>query len=328
MNNNWIIGSLLVALIIVASAGFVLDQMNVQNQTNNTSTDMIGQQSSQTLSQSAAIKGSISHSMSLSVLAKGSPKTILVYKTVPPNASRSRLEEYARNFHVNGTYGEGTGGMSIQSDELVNSVTIEKASGTIVYAVVGRPDDILDSPDNLPSDEESVRIATQFLKENNLYPDGAYFRKTDRHYERSTDKTGNEILHAGQIEVWFGRKLNNLDVEGTQLSVDVGGKGDIIGYYANWREYAPAGEYPIKSRETAFEDMKKIGIKTEMNNPSISMTDATLAYRTKAGAYEEEYLEPIWEFSGTVSSDKEGSQSVSKFIPALSEESVKSLSSS
>lgn len=324
MNSNGILGVLLTILLIVLSAGCVANQSPRQESLTPVTANVNGDPSSQ--SQSSAMLGSVSHAMSLSLPAKGTPEKILVYKTIPPDVSRRHLEEYTRIFHVNGTFKEGTAGVSIQSADLSYYVMIEK-SGVVDYGVQNRPNDALDTLDKLPSDEEAVKIATQFLKENNLYPDGIQTVKADRHYAVSTDKNGNEIRHSGQIDVWFGRTINNLKVWGTQLEVTVGGNGDIIGYYANWRDYAPVGEYPIKSPESAFEDLEQIGIKTDMDDPSISITEATLAYRTKAGAYKEEYLEPIWVFSGEASSSKEGAQTVSKFIPALTDDAVKSLSS-
>jgi len=327
MTTRWLAGSLIVILIIVISAGFVLSRTNDSNQIHDIFASVTEQPSSQHLPQIADSLGFVSHSMSLNVPLRANPEKILVYKTLPPNASRNRLDEYAKILKVNGTFREGTQGISLQSEDLIFGVEIGKVSGDVRYLVQNRPDDTLDSPDKLPSDEEAVMIATQFLKDNNIYPEGAAFRKTEQEYERSTDKNGTEIRHAGRIVVWFGRTLNNLDVKGTQLYVEIGGNGDVIGYLANWREYMPTKELPIKSPEAAFEDLKQEGLRTSQESPSISITNVTLAYRTKAGAYEEEYLEPIWIFSGTASADKTSSESVSKYIPALTGESVKSLTS-
>jgi hypothetical protein len=327
MKINWQIATVLIIIIIVVTAGCIINSTNSPNKEIDISKSTIAQQSYQYQPESADIFGSVSHSMSLDVRSENNPEKILVYKTESPGVSRDLFDKYAKIFNVTGTFREGKNGMSVQTEDLVYSVEKSAISGRVIYNVANRPNDILDSQDKLPTDEEAVRIASQFLKSNNLYPDGAYFRTTDRHYEKSADENGNEILHAGQIEVWFGRKLNNLDVWGTQLSVDIGGNGDIIGYYANWREYAPAGEYPIKSPESAFEELKQTGIRTGSGDASISITEAVLAYRTKAGAYDEDYLEPIWVFSGTASSGKGEPQPVSKFIPALTDDAVKSLSS-
>ncbi len=328
MTTRWLVGFLIVILIIVISAGLVLNQKDDSKHVNNISAGITEQTSSQHQPQIADSLGFISHSMNLNVPVKTNPEKVLIYKTLPPNASRSRLIEYAKIFNVNGTFREGTQGMSLQSEDQLFSMEIGRASGNIRYIVAHRPNDELDSPDTLPSDKEAVMIATQFLKDNNIFPEGAAVRKTEREYERSIDKNGNEIRHAGRIVVWFGRTLNNLDVKGTQLYMEIGGNGDVIGYLANWREYTPVKEYSLKSQETAFEDLKQEGLRTSQENPQISITNVTLAYRTKAGAYGEEYLEPIWIFSGTASLDKAPSESVSKYIPALTDDAEKSLTTS
>jgi hypothetical protein len=321
MKKTWLAGSLLVILIIVVSTGFILTQMN------GTSEKIIEQRSSQHISQSADITGSISHSMILNVPVQTLPETILVYKTAAPNLSRIRLDEYSKKFNVNGIFRDGDNAMSLQSEDLVYSVEIGKASGKVLYLVQNRPNEILDSPDKLPSDEEAARIATQFLKEKNLYPEGAFLRTIEREYERSTDKNGDEILHSGRIVIRFGRTLNNLKIEGSQLDLEIGGNGDVIRYMANWREYLPTKEYPLQSPEIAFEELKQEGIRTEMDKPDpILINNVSLAYRTKAGAYKEEYLEPIWIFSGVVSADNTTPESVSKYIPALTDKAVNSLS--
>jgi hypothetical protein len=328
MKKIWLTESLLIILIVI-SAGCVVNQSDNPNHTNVSSTGATEQPSSQHLSQSAAIIGSVSHSMILNLPAKKTyPEKNLVYKTDPPNVSRSRLDEYAKKFNVSGTFRDGENAMSLQTEDLVYGVEVGKASGNVIYNVAHRPNDILDSPDKLPSDDEAAKIAMRFLKEKDLYPDGAFLRKIEHEYARSTDKNGKEILHNGRIVVWFGRTLNNLEVKGTQLDVEICGNGDVTEYFANWREYTPTKEYPLKSPETAFEELKQEGIRTSMSNPSISINNVTLAYRTKAGAYKEEYLEPVWVFSGVASSDNAPSESVSKYMTALTDEAVKSLSPS
>jgi hypothetical protein len=324
MKKTWIIGCLLVMLTFVISAGYVISQTNYSNQINNDSVSVINQPSLPHLPQIADSFGSISHSMNLHVPINANPEKILVYKTVPPNTSRSRIEEYAKIFNVNGTFREGTHAISLKSDDEAISVEIGKESGNIRYTLTHRPKDALDSPDMLPSDDDAARIATQFLKERDLYPEGATLGKIKRQYAVFIDDKGNDIPRHGRIVVWFSRKLNNLDVKGTQLYVEVGGHGDVIGYLANWREYTPVGEYPVKSPESAFEDMKQEGLRTTGENPRISITNATLAYRTKAGADVEEYLEPIWVFTGTASYKNTQSEPVSRYMPALINESVKS----
>jgi hypothetical protein len=143
-----------------------------------------------------------------------------------------------------------------------------------------------------------------------------------------TDKTGNVIPRNGEVTVGFSRKINNLEVKGSGVSVTIGGNGDIIGYYANWRDYEPYKEYPVISSDIAFSKLKNEGIAVGMNQPeSISIDTVYLAYKTKAAAYDEEYLEPVWVFKGQAMDKDSKVNSVTGYIPALTDEAVKSLSS-
>jgi hypothetical protein len=246
-----------------------------------------------------------------------SPEKILVYKTIPPIVTKETTLALAKKFNVTGTL---RGETVVQSEDLVYDVFIRKNSGTASYSNAKRPNNAMDAPDKLPSDEEAAKIATQFLKEKDLLPEGAFFSRIEREYARGIDKDGKEIRYNGRIVVWFGRKLNGLDVKGTQLSIEIGGNGDVIGYYANWRDYSPFKEYPLKSPETAIEDLQKQGIAVGVEKPdTISITNFNLAYRTTPGAYAEEYLEPVWVFSGEAFINGKSVMPVQAYIPALKE---------
>ena len=132
------------------------------------------------------------------------------------------------------------------------------------------------------------------------------------------------------ILVYYTRELNGMKVEGTQFEVEVGGHGDIIRFFSNWKEYEAIGEYPIKSRESSVESLKQNGITTISgpDNPgTVTIDEVYLAYETNAVAYKEEYLEPVWVFKGESLKNGTVISPIKEFIPALTEESVKSLSS-
>ena len=70
------------------------------------------------------------------------------------------------------------------------------------------------------------------------------------------------------------------------------------------------------------------GIPVGMNNPdtSASIDEMYLAYETTAGAYKEDYLKPVWVFKGNVMVDGKSAMPIEQYIPALTDESMKSLS--
>jgi len=267
--------------------------------------------------ESSNVAGRISHNLILSSPTKESVDTVLVYRTLPPEINKELTLEYAKIFNVAGTLKNG---VVLQSEDLRFGIEISKKSGSVRYSDFKRPNVKQDAPQYLPSDEEAIEIATKFLKENDLYPDGAANPSVQRENAYTVGK-GDEVYYS-EIGVWFRRNLNDMKVEGTQLVVYVGGGGDIIGYYANWRDYKPYKEYPVITVDEAFENLKSEGIYvgTNSQDSEVVIDEAYLAYLTTAGAYTEEYLQPIWVFKGNVMADGKAVMDVEEYIPALEEE--------
>lgn len=309
MERKWIIGISLVVLIIAISIVLLLPF-------GSTPAAETGD-SSISSNQNGDIAGSLSHQIDLKSSMPSNPGKLLIYKTNPPIVNKEATLALAEKFNVTGTL---KGDTVVQSDDLVYSVHILKISGIVRYSNANRPNDAMDAPEMLPSDEEAIRIATQFLKEKDLLPNEAEPGKASRGYAVSIDKDGNDIPRNGEVTVGFGRKLNNLEVKGSGVSVTLGGNGDIIGYYANWRNYTPFKEYPLKAPETAFDDLKKKGINTPIGKTgTVSIDTVYLAYATKPGAFEEKYLEPVWIFKGQTVTKDSKVKPVTEYIPALIE---------
>jgi len=259
--------------------------------------------------------GGVSHDIVMKTAYKDAPEKILVYKTLPPDVNKEATRALAEKFNVTGTL---LGETALQSEDLVYGVQLTKNSGSAQYINAKRPNDAMDAPENLPSDDEAVRIATQFLKDRDLLPEGAVFKGTEREYAKGRDTNGNEKLYNGRIVVWYGRQLNGLEVDGSKISVDVGGSGDIIDYYSNWRDYEPYKEYPIKTPAEAFEDLKTEGVNIGINSQdTIEIEDMFLAYHSQPGSKTEYYLEPVWIFKGDILVEGKTVISVRTDIPAL-----------
>jgi len=280
---------------------------------------------------SSTVAGQLSHTLVLNGLSPQPVEKILVYKVVHPQYTRQDIILLAQKFNISpiGQVKEVTEGSSIASEDGM-IYAIMKNSGSIEYTNSNRAHTVnpMDVPGNLPSDEEAVKIATKFLRERDLLPEGAVFIGTEQGKIFITVTDGDDIVTWEDVQVWYGRELNGLKVKGTKISIDVGGGGDIIDYYSNWRNYEPYKEYPVKSPEKAFDELKTRGVSVGMNKEgTVSINNAFLAYYTKPGAETEEYLEPVWVFKGDVMVDGKSVKSVEEYIPALTDDAVKSLSS-
>ncbi|MBP2134101.1 hypothetical protein J2128_002067 [Methanomicrobium sp. W14] len=305
---------ILFAIVIIGSFVFLYSEGSETNSDDNVSSV---QNTTITTSESSNVAGRVSHNLVLTSPAKESVDNVMVYKTVAPVVNKEVTLEYAKKFDVSGTL---RGETTVQSEDLRYYLTITKNSGSIDYCDQDRPNENQDAPQYLPSDEEAIEIATKFLEEKDLYPDGAVNPSVERENAYTVGK-GDEIYFS-QIGVWYSRSLNDMKVEGTQLVVYVGGGGDVIGYYANWRDYEPYKEYPVVSSGKAFESLKSRGVSVGMNSQDslVSFDEVYLAYQTTAGAYSEDYLEPVWVFKGNVLVNNESVMSAEEYVPALSEE--------
>jgi hypothetical protein len=274
----------------------------------------------------------LSHSIVLEKTLSENVEKIMVYKTVPVHYTRQNSLSLAQKFNISpvGKIKETEDGSSFASEDGMTYVILSN-SGFVEYHNSNRAHTInlIDIPGNLPSDDEAVKIATRFLKDRDLLPDGAEFRTTSHGKIHGTAENDTDIVLWEDVQVWYGRKLNGIPVKGTQLMLAIGADGTPIEFFTNWRDYQPYKELSVMTPEQSFEELKTKGVPVGMNNPEkVSITDSYLAYHTKAGAETEEYLEPVWVFKGNIMVDGKAVDSVEAYIPALTDEAEKSLSSS
>lgn len=316
MERKWIVGLSLIALCAILIAG-----VSIYSASNS---DIKHEEISGVSHDTGDVAGSQSYQIDIKTKIPLAPEKILIFKTNPPIVNKETTLTLAKTFKVNGTL---RGDCVIQSDDLVYGLEILKISGKVRYSNAKRPNETLDSISMLPSEDDAIRIANDFLKNNNLLPSEAKPGKASYNYVMFSDKEGNYIPRYGSVTVGFGRELNNLELKGAGVAVTIGGNGDIIGYSSDWRNYTPYKEYPLKSPEFAYDELKKQGIRTGIQNPGIvSINEVYLAYKQKAPAFKEEYLEPVWVFKGQTMTKDSKEMPVTEYIPALTDDSRKSLS--
>ncbi|RQV96575.1 hypothetical protein EH221_04725, partial [bacterium] len=277
------------------------------------------------------VGGVSSHKIVLDAAITKGPDQVTVYKTQPTVVTKADAIEFAKKFNI--TYyndpKEGDAVISVSSKDMRYNVMLYKNGGKRYsdYHRIDTPNGI-DIPENLPSDEDAVKIATEFLKARDLLPDGAVFSKSIHDKTYKLNRSGGEpTVVRENIELGYSRKIDGMRIEGTQFMVGVGANGDVISYFVNWKEYEPIGEYPVKSGETAFTELKQNGVNVGSGPEKpdkISIDQAYMAYYTKALAYPEDYLEPVWVFKGTASVNGKTITPVTEYIPALTDDAVKS----
>lgn len=303
-------GIVVVSIMLIFAMG-----LNVGIPNTNATVNNALKQSSE---RSQVMGGQTSHEISLNTSMQSVPEKLMVFKTINLDNPREAIREYAKKFGFTGEINEGDTAISIGSKDDLAGVTLSKISGSAEYynetlATIDRP---LDLPENLPTKEQAIRIATGFLQEKDRYPPGINFSGINYKMNTGPDSTGKQVSRREVIYVWFDRTLNGLNVEGTIITVAIVGQpGEVSEYYGRWRNYEPYKELPLKTPEQALAELKKVGVSAGIRSPgNVSIDKVYLAYHTKTGLEHEDYLEPVYMFKGHADSGY-----VEEWVPALKE---------
>lgn len=277
------------------------------------------------------VRGNDPDALILNTTFPASPATVMVYRTLPPDISDADAVAFAGKFGIIGPVNSGSEATSISSPD-ENSIEIGKKSGCRHY--YSKNDNKYEKGVNyhLPTDAEAVQIATAFLTEKDLMPDEIGPGHASHHHIRTFYPNGTET----QTDVEVGVGFNHNDINGipfldSVIGVGIGDNNEILYFGTNLRNYSPYRELEIKSPEEAFAELKALGThygeKTEIQS-EVTINKVYLAYKSKACAFTEDYLEPVWVFEGVeVESgfDLGGVLKVTpprlvrKYIPALKE---------
>lgn len=273
---------------------------------------------------SGEVLGGLSYKIILNTSLLNAPEKVTVYKLESPVVTQADAIAFAKKFNITdiGEISEGDEKISIASKDNRYHIQLFKNGGASFEDTerIDSPNGI-DIAENLPSDDEAASISTSFLKERALLPEGAVVRSSDHRKVYTSIGGAPPIVTWEDIDLWYGRELNGLNVEGTQYEVEVAAHGDIIDYFANWKNYTLVGEYPVKSPQIAFQELQQKGVEVGSNNPdTVLINKVYLAYYTQALSNPEQYLEPVWVFKGEAMADGQSIMPIEAFIPALSEE--------
>jgi hypothetical protein len=265
--------------------------------------------------------GETNSNITFRLAAEGLPdsESIMVYKIKKPEITAESVQDAGSKLGFTGTAGLIDGGtkyaMLDETTDQVRQYSVWINSGAVEYAIVS-PDKLSpDEPPTLPSEEEAIEIATNFLTQSGLMPDDALAGdvvtnsvKSGGTYNiiRQTGEGSFEIIDSydTHLLVNFSRQINGIPVAdsgGNKLGVRIGDKGEVISVLKVWREVEPYREYPIKSVEQAYNEL--ISGKGSSNIPSgcaeITIDHVSLAYWMETLDVSQEYVLPVYAFTGT-----------------------------
>ncbi|MBN1190347.1 MAG: hypothetical protein JXA46_11385 [Dehalococcoidales bacterium] len=245
----------------------------------------------------------------------------MVYKVKKPVVN----EESVRNGGAKLGFTGGTGlidgdkkySMLNETSDKVEQYCVWVNSGAVEYRLSYPKKLSSGEPPALPSKEDAIKIATDFLTQTGLLPDtesgnesvtinatsgGTY--NVAKKSENSSDPEEIISSYDTHILVSFSRQINGIPVAdsgGNKLGVRIGDKGEVIRVLKVWREVEPYQEYPVKSVQQAYNELMD-GKGSGMIPPGcteIAIDHVSLAYWMGTLDVSQEYVSLVYEFTGT-----------------------------
>ncbi len=231
------------------------------------------------------------------------PKQIMVYKVIKPSISEQQVADKAKLLGISGPIKESSIDFAVKSDN--GEYIVDKNTGSFTY--ITKEFENQASPlKNVLSDEQYIKIATDFLNEKGLLHENAVFADVNRDniYTGGDGTTGPYM-----IEVRFRSKnINGLEFAGVgpKIIVQFGENGRITGAFSVWREVEPYKEYPIITADEAIDKVKqgKAAIYGSDLNDSGTVNEISLSYENEPLGYEQEFVVPHYKLRGVTSSGK------------------------
>lgn len=213
-------------------------------------------------------------------------------------ASKLGIEAEVKPGNVGGKGGDyysardGEVGLGIGITYMIDSQTLHMQVHPKIDAV---------NPD-LPSREDSPRIAADALKRIGLYPEEAYHSGFVRDLVSYSDGKGQWTRHEPIRHVEFSRKLDGFPVvgPGMRILVSLGTDGELIGISSTIRKLVPYREYRTKSMEEALSDAQKgkntMNLSPDTTNPRVNRVE--LLYYADPADEESRFLQPVFALTG------------------------------
>jgi hypothetical protein len=154
----------------------------------------------------------------------------------------------------------------------------------------------------LPSEDEAVRFAEEYIESHGGMPDDAVFGGVSTVY--STLYRDDEVVEKKPvvIQVGYHRVFNGMPIDGPgdTIDLDIGNNGTILSFLKSWRELEYAGEREMLNASEAVERLQKGETIYKLGGPlhTIEIYSMELGYYSAELRVKQEYYEPVWIFRG------------------------------
>ncbi|MEA1863757.1 MAG: hypothetical protein U9N46_00935 [Euryarchaeota archaeon] len=171
--------------------------------------------------------------------------------------------------------------------------------------------------ESLPSEDDAIEFAEEYLSLHGGMPDGAILRYTNT-------VTGKEICNGTVVsetlvlvQVSYRRSINGMPVDGPGDTIDfaIGENGEIIDFFKSWRTLEEVGEIAIVDSDVAIARLRNGETILKHRGPfgKLVVQSMNLGYYSNTPGTEQEFYKPVWIFNGI---DEDGCSMHSRAVRA------------
>jgi hypothetical protein len=168
-------------------------------------------------------------------------------------------------------------------------------------------DNLEDIRVNVTSENNAPPIAKKILERYGGVPDGAILSFSHTEYLEEKEGILQQVIAKYPIStnVQYSRSLDGIPVKGDGgfINLELGNDGELLYLNKVWRTVIPVGTEKVIPVSKAIE---KLGHGDVLDQPKcicdINVDRIYVAYWEKGQGVQQEYLDPVWVFSGTTSS--------------------------
>lgn len=201
-------------------------------------------------------------------------------------------------------------GPGLNSEIVINAQAPEMGK-TLPYYKVMNEDKIHESVDKvviprkyLPSEEEVVKTANEFLGKRNTLPDGAYISNVETFTIKTVDENKGSVEKETPVfvRVSYNRNLDGYPIvgPGDSMEVCIGENEEIVYFFKTWREVEKAGEVSIIDANSAIEKLEHgdpVQPLKSINKPA-EINEIKIGYYSDTPGEKQEFYKPVWIFKG------------------------------
>ena len=245
------------------------------------------------------------------------PEQLMAYQVIIPNVDQQYAKNIANKF---GFVDEWplSGGKRV-------AYTYTKGNQFVEIGVGGgisfwQDIKVSDIPQGLPSDQDCINIARNWLETRSLYPDNVIRTQVGlstsvASIDPQSGKAGQSINYSKQVS--FIVRIGDYEAYAPDVSITVGSKGDVVQASINTAKIQDYGKITLKTPQDAFSKLQeKLARLTpvveeapeciyNLDGNQVTVNSISIKYMR---TFKTNYLLPIYVFEGDVFGNKNNSQ--------------------